>query len=108
MVELRNAVNAVGGVMKMNGLFACCVQVPLVSALSRLTMRRSDPARSWLTVLPRAVVGSWVKRTPTAPAKCRSPPKAKVTAFPLPFQLGLSGEWAGNATALLVWRGAVA
>ncbi len=59
-------------------------------------MRTCPPASSWLAVVPRAVDGFWVKRWPTAPAKWTSPPKARVTAFPLPFQSGLRGEWAGN------------
>ena len=67
-------------------------------ALSKLTMRSCEPPNSWLTVVPRAVDGFSVSRWPTADSKCTSPPKAMVTALPLPFQSGLSGECAGNVS----------
>ena len=55
-------------------------------------MRSCEPASSWLTVVPSAVVGSLVSRKPSAPSKCTSPPKARVTALPLPFHAGFRGE----------------
>ena len=59
-------------------------------------MRSCEPASSSGTVVPSAVAGLLLSRSPTAPSKCTSPPKAKVTGVPLPFQFGFSGEWAGN------------
>jgi hypothetical protein len=53
-------------------------------------------------VSPRAVEGSWASASPTTPAKCTSPPNPNVTVWPLPFQPGLSGEWAGKCWAT-VW-----
>src|SRR5258707_11805232 len=41
---------------------------------------------------PRAVAGSSASRTARGPSKCTSPPKARVTAWPLPLQPGDSGE----------------
>ena len=99
MEALRSAVMAVAGALKMKGLAWGSGQVAVsVMAVSRLTMRSSAPAKSWLTVVPSAVFGFWTKRVPTAPAKWTSPPKARVTGRPLPFQSGLRGEWWGKAT----------
>ena len=47
-----------------------------------------------------------VQAAPTVPSKCTSPPKARVTGLPLPFQSGLSGEWAGNAWVVCAVTGA--
>ena len=61
-----------------------------------------EPAKSCGIVVPRAVDGSLARFTPTAPAKCTSPPKPIVTVRPLPFQSGLSGECFGKCSAVTV------
>ena len=86
------ALMADAGAEKTNCLDWGCGQVPSVSADSRLTMERSTPDRRAGTVGPRASVGSAASRSPrVVPAgKWTSPPKANVTACPLPFQSGSS------------------
>src|ERR1700722_2121973 len=88
-----NALMADAGAENTNCLDWGCGQVPSVKADSRLTMERSTPERSAGTVGPRALEGSAASRSPSVvPAgKWTSPPKAKVTACPLPSQSGLGG-----------------
>src|ERR1700722_15468402 len=57
-------------------------------------------------VVPRAVAAFCCRLAPTVPSKCTSPPKARVTGFPLPVQSGLRGEWAGNAWVVCALAGA--
>ena len=67
-------------------------------------MRRSVPENRSGMVVPSAVEGSLARFSPTAPAKCTSPPKPRLTVFPLPFQSGLSGECFGKLSAgAAVW-----
>src|SRR5215813_384293 len=55
-------------------------------------MDRSAPAKSLERLPPRAVAGLAASRTASGPSKCTSPPKARVTALPLPLPPGDSGE----------------
>ncbi len=99
-VALLSAVMAEAGASKMYGLFWGSGQVPLVTAVSRLTMRTWAPEKSCGMVVPRAVAGFLARLAPTAPAKCTSPPKPRVTVLPLPVQVGLSGECFGKCSAV--------
>ena len=65
-------------------------------------MVSSAPEKSFGMVVPRAVAGSLARLSPTAPAKCTSPPKPSVTAWPLPFQSGFRGECFGKRWAATV------
>ena len=97
-----SAVIADAGASKMYGFDCGSGQVPSVTAVSRFTMVRLAPEKSFGMVVPRAVAGSWARLSPTAPAKCTSPPKPSVTVRPLPFQSGLSGESFGKRWATAV------
>src|SRR5215831_1010110 len=55
-------------------------------------MDRSAPENSLGRPPSSAVGGSSSSRTASGPSKCTSPPKARVTALPLPLQPGDSGE----------------
>src|SRR5262245_41576714 len=55
-------------------------------------MDRSAPAKSLERPPPSAVAGLAASRAASGPSKCTSPPKARVTALPLPLQPGDSGE----------------
>ena len=98
-VALLSAVTAEAGASKMYGLLWGSGQVPSVTAVSRFTMRTCAPEKSCGIVVPRAVAGFLARLVPTAPAKCTSPPKPRVTVLPLPVQAGLSGECLGNRSA---------
>ncbi len=99
---LLSAVTAEAGASKMYGLFWGSGQVPSVTAVSRFTMVSCVPAKSCGKVSPRAVAGSAASLVPTAPAKCTSPPKPRVTEWPLPAHSGLSGECFGKCWAATV------
>src|SRR6202050_1261188 len=102
ILALLSAVMAVAGASKMYGLDCGSGHVPSVTAVSRLTIVRFEPASSGGAVSPNAVPGFWARRPPTSPAKCTSPPKPMVTGLLFPFQSGLSGECLGNGSAATV------
>ena len=104
MPALFKAVIADAGASKTYGFDCGSGQVLSVTTVSRFTMLAWVPANSCGIVVPRAVEGSWASFEPTTPSKCTSPPKPRVTGWPLPFQAGLSGECAGKwAAAVVVW-----
>src|SRR5580700_2131771 len=103
MPALFNAVTADAGASKTYGFDCGSGQVLSVTTVSRFTMLAWVPANSCGIVVPRAVDGSWASFEPTTPSKCTSPPKPRVTGWPLPFQAGLSGECAGKWAAAVVW-----
>src|ERR1700761_7375591 len=82
-----------------------CGHVPSVRADSKLTMERSTPDSNVGTVEPRAFEGSLASRSPRVVpvGKCTSPPKANVTACPLPSQSGLRWALVAGVGGTLAW-----